>query len=245
MTAPASGSPSARAPAPPRSFHARRGRLSPLLVDSLDRLGPAYGVAIPAQRPYPPLDLADLGCGARPWVLEIGSGMGETTVAMAQADPATAILAVDVHTRGVARLMLALEEGGIHHVRVARGDAVVLLEHMLGPASLAGIRIFFPDPWPKARHHKRRLVQPGFVHLAATRLAPRGQLHLATDWQDYADQMLAAVSAEPLLTNSFGGPAPRPAWRPLTRYEAAGLAQGHPVTDLLLERVDDPAAAAP
>jgi tRNA (guanine-N7-)-methyltransferase len=171
-------------------------------------------------------------------VLEIGSGMGQATVAMAAADPDTAILAVEVHTRGVARLMRAADDAGLTNVRVAACDAVALLA-ALPPASLAGIRAYFPDPWPKARHHKRRLVQPAFVRLAAQRLAPGATLHLATDWSDYAEEMLAVLTAEPLLTNrgdAADGYLHRPQWRPLTEYERIGLDKGHQVRDLLFAR---------
>ena len=209
------------APAVP-SYHARRGRLTPAARRALDELGPRYAPALP----LPP--------GS--WVVEIGSGMGDAAVAMAQADPDTGIVAVEVHTRGVARLLQDVHRLELPNVRVVHGDAVELLT-AVAPHSLTGIRAWFLDPWPKARHHKRRLVQPPFVHLAASRLRAGGLLHLATDWQDYADQMLAVLHGEPLLRNQFDGPAPRPEWRPLTPYEQAGIDQGHVVTDLLFERV--------
>ena len=157
---------------------------------------------------------------------------------MSRSSTTTSILAVDVHTRGIARLLQLVDEGGLSHVRVAQGDAVVLLRDMLAPGSLAGIRLYFPDPWPKARHHKRRLVQPAFVALAASRLRPGGTFHAATDWTAYAEQMRAVLDAEPLLVSRSGGPGTRPPWRPITRYEQAGLDQGHVVTDLVYERRD-------
>lgn len=174
--------------------------------------------------------------------MEIGFGMGEATLAMASADPATAILAVDVHTPGVLRLLSAVDTAGLHNVRVAHEDALALLTDRVAPAALAGVRVFFPDPWPKSRHHKRRLVQPAVVALLASRIAPGGFLHLATDVADYADVMLAVVSAEPLLHNNYfsdeqAGFAIRPADRPLTRFERQALDRGHPVQDLLLRRI--------
>ena len=221
-----------------RSYHARRGRLSPAAVAAMAELGPRY--ALPGAD-EDPLDLARLGAlGAataiRQWVLEIGPGMGEATLAMAAAEPTTGIIAVEVHTRGVARLLTALEAEGIGNVRVVHGDAVELLRHRIAPGALAGIRLWFPDPWPKARHHKRRLVSPEVVALMADRLAPGGTVHAATDWADYAAVMAEVLDAEPLLRNRFAGAAPRPPWRPLTRYEQAGLDAGHQVVDLLYER---------
>ena len=219
-----------------RSYHARRGRLSPSAVAALAELGPRY--ALPGADDQP-LDLALLGAGteAQQWVLEIGPGMGEATLAMAAAEPATGIIAVEVHTRGVARLLGALDAEQIGNVRVVHGDAVELLRHRIAPGALAGIRLWFPDPWPKARHHKRRLVRPEVVALMADRLQPAGTVHAATDWSDYASAMVEVLGAEPLLRNRFEGAAPRPTWRPLTRYEQAGLDAGHEVVDLLYERV--------
>ena len=219
-----------------RSYHARRGRLSPSAVAALAELGPRY--ALPGADDQP-LDLALLGAGteAQQWVLEIGPGMGEATLAMAAAEPATGIIAVEVHTRGVARLLGALDAEQIGNVRVVHGDAVELLRHRIAPGALAGIRLWFPDPWPKARHHKRRLVRPEVVALMADRLQPAGTVHAATDWSDYASAMVEVLDAEPLLRNRFEGAAPRPTWRPLTRYEQAGLDAGHEVVDLLYERV--------
>lgn len=171
-----------------------------------------------------------------PTVLEIGSGMGEATVQMAAADPASGIVAVDVHTPGIGALLAAAERQGLTNVRVCVGDALELMDR-LEPCSLAGIRAFFPDPWPKARHHKRRLVQPEVVHRAAVLLAPGGTLHLATDIGDYAQQMLAVCTSEPLLVNTTDGFSARPDWRPVTGYERRGMAAGRPSVDLILQRV--------
>lgn len=214
-----------------RSFHPRRSRTTPRAQSALTRLLPELGFD-PAD---PPAQLATLFDPPLPVVLEIGSGMGEATCAMAQADPATGIVAVDVHTPGIGALLSQVEQAGLRNVRVCVGDAVELMAR-LAPASLAGIRVFFPDPWPKARHHKRRLVQAGFVHRAAELLERGGSLHLATDWRDYADGMLAAAVSEPLLRVEPGFPA-RPDWRPLTKFEARALAAGREVRDILAVRI--------
>jgi tRNA (guanine-N7-)-methyltransferase len=158
---------------------------------------------------------------------------------MAEADPDTGILAADVHTPGQGNLLRLSEAKDLKNVRVANGDAIILLREMLTPASLAGIRIYFPDPWPKTRHHKRRLIQPEFLDLAASRMAPGALLHCATDWEPYAEQMLEALTAHPDFANteSDGGFAPRPPFRPRTRFEGQGLGKGHVVRDLLFRRV--------
>lgn len=176
---------------------------------------------------------------AAPLVLEIGSGMGETTAALAAAAPEVNYLAVEVYRPGLAQLLMRADAMGLTNLRLIRGDAVRLLRAHLRPASVAAIRVFFPDPWPKARHHKRRLVEPRFVALAASRLVPGGTLHLATDWQHYADQMLDACRAEPLLRNT-GGPdgwAPRPPWRPVTKFEQRAVTEGRAIRDLIFQRL--------
>ncbi|OIV38139.1 tRNA (guanosine(46)-N7)-methyltransferase TrmB [Mangrovactinospora gilvigrisea] len=230
-------SPDAADPAHPHhrqvhSFHARSGRITQLQAGALRRLWPRYGVEIDGT----PLDPAALLDG-RPVVVEIGSGMGDATARMAADDPSTGLLAVEVHRPGLGSLLHRIEADGLANVRVAAGDAVVLLRDMLPEGSLAGLRIFFPDPWPKKRHHKRRLVQPEFVRLAASRLAPGGVLHCATDWEPYAEQMLAVLSAEPLLANTGGeGWSERPEWRPVTKFERQGMQKGHVIRDLLFAR---------
>ncbi|PWI42384.1 tRNA (guanosine(46)-N7)-methyltransferase TrmB [Streptomyces sp. ICBB 8177] len=230
-----------------RTFHPRRGRVTDAQADAINRLWRRWGLDIDGT----PLDLAALFAPGRggdaaqdspgtpppPVVLEIGFGMGDATAAMAAADPATGILAVDVHTPGQGNLLHLAEDAGLENVRVGNGDAVVLLRDMLAPASLAGLRVYFPDPWPKARHHKRRLIQPEFVRLAVSRLAPGAVVHCATDWEPYAEQMLEVLSAEPALRNEHDGYAPRPAFRPMTKFERQGLAKGHVVHDLLFTRV--------
>ena len=183
-----------------------------------------------------------------PLRVEIGSGMGETTAALAEAEPDVNHLAVEVYPPGLAQLLMRIEERGLRNLRLLRGDAVVVLADRVAPGSLAGIRVFYPDPWPKRRHHKRRLVQPDTVHLLATRLAPGAVLHLATDVADYAEEMRAVTDAEPLLDNPHGGFAPRPDWRPRTKFEARAETEGRPSRDLLLvrnDRADDAAVTGP
>lgn len=184
-----------------------------------------------------PLDLAGLFGEGVPVVLEIGFGSGSSTISMAAADPTTGVLAADVHTPGVGNLVLALAENGLENVRVLNGDGEELLRKRIPSGSLAGVRVFFPDPWPKARHHKRRLVTPRFAALVADRLAPGGLLHCATDWEPYAEQMTSVLTQEPGLRLENDGPVPRPDWRPVTRFEARGLAQGHRVADFLARRL--------
>jgi tRNA (guanine-N7-)-methyltransferase len=172
-----------------------------------------------------------------PLVVEIGSGMGETTAALAAAAPEVNYLAVEVYKPGLAQLLMRASALGLTNLRLVRGDAVLLLRDHLAPGSVDTIRVFFPDPWPKKRHHKRRLVSRQFVTLAASRLRVGGTLHLATDWQHYADAMLEACEAEPALRNEHDGWAPRPAWRPLTKFERRAEAEGRRVHDLVFRRV--------
>ncbi|MFE9464050.1 tRNA (guanosine(46)-N7)-methyltransferase TrmB [Streptomyces virginiae] len=220
-----------------RSFQPRRSRVTTGQGEALKRLWGTWGLDIDG---HSVIDLETLFDGL-PVVLEIGFGMGEATAQMAAADPATGILAVDVHTPGQGNLLALAERGGLDNVRVANGDAIILLREMLPPDSLAGIRVYFPDPWPKARHHKRRLIQPEFLTLAATRLAPGAVLHCATDWEPYAEQMLEVLTAHPDFENTQpdGGYSPRPDFRPLTRFEGQGLDKGHVVHDLLFRRTQN------
>jgi tRNA (guanine-N7-)-methyltransferase len=201
-----------------------------------EQLWPRFGRSI-EDLPTGPLDLATWFGRTAPVVLEIGSGMGESTSQLARAAPDTDHLVAEVYPAGLGQLLLAIEHLDLTNLRLVDGDAVVVLRDHLAPGSLAGVRIYFPDPWPKKRHHKRRLVKPDFVALVASRLAPGGTLHLATDWPQYADQMLEICSAEPLLRNSHpdaaGGWAPRPSWRPTTKFESRALLAGRPVRDLL------------
>jgi tRNA (guanine-N7-)-methyltransferase len=218
-----------------RTFHPRMGRMGRRHADALDRLWPMYGVPV-AQDPAPPIDLAQLFGRRAPVVLEIGSGMGECVAAMAQSDPDRGYLAVEVHTPGIASLLAVIEQRGLDNVRVAAGDALDLARHQLAPRSLDAIHAFFPDPWPKARHHRRRLIQPEHVALLAARLAPGGALRCATDWESYALQMSATLTGEPLLLNAYPGFAPRPAYRPETKFERRAIDAGRPVFDLIFHR---------
>ncbi|MFF4827034.1 tRNA (guanosine(46)-N7)-methyltransferase TrmB [Streptomyces sp. NPDC001312] len=219
-----------------RSFQPRRSRVTAGQADALQRLWPAWGLDIDGQRV---IDLSELFGNTRPVVLEIGFGMGEATARMAAEAPDTNILAVDVHTPGQGNLLSLADRHGLGNVRVGNGDAIILLREMLAPDSLDGLRVYFPDPWPKKRHHKRRLIQPEFLTLAATRLRPGAIVHCATDWEPYAQQMLDVLTAHPDFENTRadGGFAPRPGFRPLTRFEGQGLEKGHVVNDLLFRRV--------
>jgi len=208
----------------------------------LERLWPRWGVDVDDDFTLASLftddsvDVAKADANAETnWdvVLEIGCGMGETTLAMAAAEPNRALLAVDVHTPGLGAILRGCEDTGLTNVRVARGDAVTLLCDRIPVASLSEIRIYFPDPWPKLRHRKRRLIQSDFVRLAASRLRVGGVIHCATDWPEYADQMLEVLDSEPSLRNTFPGFAPKPAGRPTTRFETKGIEQGHPIADLI------------
>ncbi|GLY19010.1 hypothetical protein Kisp01_60240 [Kineosporia sp. NBRC 101677] len=212
------------------SYKLRRGRMGLVRREAMDAHFSRFQV------PEGPLDLEALFGPGVPVVLEIGFGTGSSTLSMAAADPATGVLAADVHTPGVGNLVLALVEGGLENVRVLNGDGEELLRSRIPSGSLAGVRVYFPDPWPKARHHKRRLVTPRFAALVADRLAPGGLLHCATDWEPYAEQMAAVLRAEPGLELQNDGAVERPAWRPVTKYEARGLANGHRVADFLARR---------
>jgi tRNA (guanine-N7-)-methyltransferase len=200
-----------------------------------ERLWPSMGREI-RELPDGPVDLAAWFGRAAPVTLEIGSGMGETTAQLAEAEPEANYLAVDVYQPGLAQLMMRAEEAGLSNLRLMRGDAVVLLEDHLPEASLRAVRIYYPDPWPKKKHHKRRLVQPSLVSVIASRLVPGGTVHMATDWEHYAEHMLEVCSAEPLLRNSYDGWAPRPSWRPLTKFESRAEEEGRVSRDLIFER---------
>ena len=209
-----------------RTYKPRRGRLGPASADALRRLWPALGVDVDGRR----LDRAAVFGRTAPLVLEIGCGDGEATAALAAADPGRDVLAVDVHTPGLGALLRRVDAARLTNVRVAEGDALVVLRHMLD--EVAEVRVLFPDPWPKARHRKRRLVTPAFADLVAARLRPGGRLHVATDWPHYAQQVLDVVAAHPLLD---GGRAPRPP-RPVTRFERRALSEGRAVVDVVAVR---------
>jgi tRNA (guanine-N7-)-methyltransferase len=224
------------------SFADRGGRMTAGQHRAWERSWPRYGRDAD-ELATSPLD-ADRWFGrSAPLRVEIGSGMGETTAALAEAEPDANHLAVEVYPPGLAQLLMRIEERGLENLRLLRGDAVVVLADHVAPGSLAGIRVFYPDPWPKRRHQKRRLVQPDTVHLLASRLVPGAVLHLATDVAEYAEAMLEVTDAEPLLDNphsASGGFAPRPDWRPRTKFEARAETEGRPSRDLLLERNDRP-----
>jgi tRNA (guanine-N7-)-methyltransferase len=217
---------------PVRSYVLRAGRMGSGQVRALQDLAPRFVL------PYSPtlLDTTAAFGRAAPLIVEIGFGMGQATAEIASAQPEVNFLGIEVHEAGVGALLQRIEAGGLRNLRILRHDAVEVLQHMIAPESLAGVMVFFPDPWPKKRHHKRRLIQPPFVHLLASRLQPGGVLHCATDWQPYAEQMLEVLAAEPLLANTAEGYAPRPAYRPLTKFEARGLELGHGVWDLVFRR---------
>ena len=182
------------------------------------------------------LDTAKAFGREAPVVLEIGFGMGAATAQIAAARPETDFIGVEVHTPGVGALLKRIGEEGLSNLRIVQHDAVQVLEHMVAPGSLAGVHVFFPDPWHKKKHNKRRLIQTPLVAKLAARLRPGGYLHCATDWQPYAEQMLEVLSAEPTLANTVADYAPRPDYRPLTKFEARGLKLGHGVWDLLFTK---------
>ena len=215
-----------------RSFVLRQGRMSPAQHHAYDTLMPRYGIAFSDQI----LDVDAAFERAAPTVLEIGCGMGETTARIAAAMPERNFLGVEVHTPGVGALLKLIDAGALTNLRVIQHDAVEVVQHMLREDSLAGVHLFFPDPWPKARHHKRRIVQAPFIKLLASRLAHRGYLHCATDWEPYAQWMLEVLSSEPALQNTAQNFAPRPAYRPVTKFETRGVKLGHGVWDILFTR---------
>ena len=216
-----------------KSFVKRGGRMVTGQIKALQELATKYVLPYSPQAP----DWDAVFGRQAPRVLEIGFGMGDATAQVAAAQPDTDFIGVEVHPPGVGALLKRIGEAGLGNLRIVQHDAVEVLNRMIAPASLAGVHLWFPDPWPKKRHHKRRLVQPDFAALLAAHIAPGGYLHAATDWQDYAEQMLAVLSAEPLLANTAPGFAPRPPRRPLTKFEQRGLKLGHGVWDLLFTRV--------
>jgi tRNA (guanine-N7-)-methyltransferase len=217
---------------PIRSFVLRQGRVSNAQTRFLEEGMPRWGIPYRAA----PLDLDAVFGRHALRILEIGCGMGETTATIAAAHPQNDYLGVEVHTPGVGSLMKEIALRGLTNLRVAQHDAVEVVRDMLPEQSLAGIHIYFPDPWPKKRHHKRRLIQPPFVAMLAARLAPGGYIHCATDWEEYAQQMLAVLGGEHLLTNTAAGFAPRPDYRPLTKFEQRGQRLGHGVWDVIFRR---------
>ena len=216
-----------------RSFVVRAGRIGPGQARALATLAPRFVLPFA----HAPVDFARVFGRVAPLAVEIGFGMGSATAAIAAAMPQIDFVGIEVHPPGVGALLQHIDAAKLENVRIVQHDAVEVLESMIAPASLARVHVFFPDPWHKKRHHKRRLVQPPFVRLLASRLAPGATLHCATDWLPYAEQMLAVLSAEPSLVNAAGdGFAPRPPSRPLTKFEQRGLDRGHGVRDLVFTR---------
>jgi tRNA (guanine-N7-)-methyltransferase len=215
-----------------RSFVLRQGRVTPAQQRACDTLLPCFGITYAAQ----PLNLEQTFGRHMPKILEIGFGMGDSTAAIACAHPENDYLAIEVHTPGVGNLLKLIDAQQIKNIRIIQHDAVEILRDMLARATLDGVHIFFPDPWHKTRHKKRRLIQAPFIAQLVDKLKPGGYIHVATDWQDYAEQILAVLSAEPLLENTAIDYALRPAYRPLTKFEQRGIRLGHGVWDSLFVR---------
>ncbi len=226
-----------------RSFVLRQGRVTAAQQRAVDALLPVYGIPYKTEK----LDLAQAFGRSAPKILEIGFGMGDSTAAIAKAHPENDYLCLEVHTPGVGNLLKIIGEQGLSNIRIIQHDAVEVLRDMIGDAALDGVHIFFPDPWHKARHNKRRLIQQPFISGLMQKLKPAcpelgrmgGYIHVATDWQDYAEQVLSVLNAEPLLQNTASGYAPRPGYRPLTKFEKRGINLGHGVWDLVFVRKED------
>lgn len=215
-----------------RSYVRRAGRTTTGQAKALEALGPRFMVPYQPQ----PVDLAQVFGRSAPTVLEIGFGMGEATAHIAGVMPGKNFLCCEVHPPGVGALLKRIGDLGLTNIRIVEHDAVEVLDHMLPEQSLAGVHIFFPDPWHKARHNKRRLVQPHFVAKLLPRLEPGGYIHCATDWEPYAQQMLEVLAAEPQLKNTAEGFAQRPEYRPLTKFENRGIRLGHGVWDVVFRK---------
>lgn len=216
-----------------RSFVRRQGRVSPAQQRACETLLPQFGIAYQVAK----LDLAAAFAHPAPKILEIGFGMGDSTATIAAAHPELDYLCLEVHTPGVGNLLKLIDSQQLRNIRIIQHDAVEVMRDMLDDGSLDGVHIFFPDPWHKARHNKRRLIQSPFIAQLVKKLKIGGYIHVATDWEDYAVQVLAVLSAEPLLQNTCADYAPRPAYRPLTKFEKRGLNLGHGVWDLVFTRI--------
>ena len=217
---------------PIRSYVLRQGRFSPGQQRAYEELLPRYGLEYRRE----PLDFEQVFGRRAGVVAEIGSGMGETTARIAAENPGTDYLAMEVHSPGVGSLLKRIGELGLANVRIVAHDAVEVMRDMVPEGSLAGVHVFFPDPWPKKRHHKRRLVQPAFAQLLASRVKHGGYVHVATDWQEYAEHTLQVLSGTAGLANTVEAFAPRPATRPETKFERRGLNLGHGVWDIVFTR---------
>jgi tRNA (guanine-N7-)-methyltransferase len=218
---------------PIRSFVLRQGRISKAQLRSYRELLPKYSISYSESR----LDLDQIFGRDAPKILEVGFGMGESSAAIAQANPQNDYLGIEVHTPGVGSLLKKIEAASLSNLRIIQHDAAEVVRNMIPTASLAGVHIFFPDPWPKKRHHKRRLIQLQFVSLLCERMKPGAYLHATTDWEDYAQQILEVLSAEPRLANTTDRFALRPEYRPLTKFEQRGLKLGHPVWDIVFRKL--------
>jgi tRNA (guanine-N7-)-methyltransferase len=214
-----------------RSYVLRQGRLSTGQQRAIDELFPKWGIQFTQEKGV--LSFHEIFNREAPTILEIGFGMGEPTIDIAKTFPEKNFIAVDVHGPGIGNILKLIDQENLTNVRVIRHDAVEVFQFLIPPQSLAGVHVFFPDPWPKARHHKRRLIQPSFINNLVNYIEKGGYIHLATDWQDYADQMLEVLSQCPQLKNTTSGFAARPNYRPLTKFENRGLKLGHGVWDLL------------
>lgn len=217
---------------PIRSFVLRQGRVSNAQRRAYDTLLPQFGIPYAAQ----PIDLDRVFGRRAPKILEIGFGMGETTATIATQHPECDYLGIEVHTPGVGSLLKTIAEHNLTNVRIIQHDAVEVLRNMIAPDTFDAVHVFFPDPWPKKRHHKRRLIQPPLITMLCEKLKPGGYIHAATDWQEYAEQILAVMLAEPRLANTAESYAPRPDYRPQTKFETRGLKLGHGVWDVIFRR---------
>jgi len=215
-----------------RSYVLRQGRISPAQQRACNTLLPIYGIPYNAQL----LNLDQAFGRTAPKIIEIGFGMGDSTATIARLHPENDYLALEVHTPGVGNLLQLIDVQQISNIRIIQHDAVDVLRDMVDANMLDGVHIFFPDPWHKARHNKRRLIQPHFISQLVRKIKPRGYLHVATDWQDYAEQVLAVLSAELALENTVEDYATRPTYRPLTKFEQRGIRLGHGVWDLVFRR---------
>ncbi len=215
-----------------KSYVLRQGHLSDSQAGAIAQLMPKWGIPFSEEI----IDLNTLFGRATPKILEIGFGMGVATAQIAQTLPEKDFIAIEVHSPGVGNLLKLIEEHQISNLKVIQHDAVEVLEKMIADQSLDGIHIYFPDPWPKKRHHKRRLIQLPFIEQLAPKLKAGGYLHLATDWEEYAEQMLAVLNEHPELENTVEGFAPKPSYRPETKFEARGLRLGHGIWDIVFSR---------
>jgi tRNA (guanine-N7-)-methyltransferase len=207
-----------------RSYKLRGRRITEGQQEAWDRLWPLFGIEYSDQK----INLAELFPNSKRVIMEIGFGMGEATAQIAAADPTTGYLAVEVHRPGIGKLLLRIEEGELKNLRTIEGDAFEVFEQMIVDSSLDGVHLFFPDPWPKARHFKRRIVNQEFIASVATKLKPGAFFHIATDWHPYAEWIAEEFTKQSLFT---GGEVERPEWRPLTRFEDQGINKDHPVAD--------------